>query len=67
MQKNIGRLYVDKHGTLRQVLQDFPNGTVRGGNVSNMLIDGILVTDELNSLFSGMWYDDKRNKVNWVE
>lgn len=67
MEDNTGKLYVDKHGVLRQVLEDFPNGIVRGGDVSNMLIDGIFINDELQSVFLGMYPDSKRNKVKWVE
>ncbi len=63
-----GNLYIDKHGILRMVMGIYDRSIVRGINVSTMSIDGIMITEELESIFLGM-YDprDKRHKVLWPE
>jgi hypothetical protein len=61
-----GRFYVDQHGTLRQVMQQYPNGLVRGIDVSTMRIDGLYITPDLESIFTGMYNPEhKRNRVIW--
>jgi hypothetical protein len=61
---NIGNLYIDKNGVLRIVMEDLPNNLVRGIDVSNMTIDGIILNYDLTTIFSGTGnFDSKRNKV----
>lgn len=61
-----GELYVDAKGILRMVMEEKPNGLVRGIDVSNMTIDGIIITSDLESIFSGQYWGDKRHRVIWV-
>jgi len=63
---NIGNLYVDAKGILRIVIEELSNNLVRGNDVSNMTIDGIVVKYDLSTIFSGHGdFDSKRNKVNF--
>lgn len=63
--KNKGALYVDKKGVLRMVMEDLKNGFVRGIDISNMYIDGVYVTMELYTIFTGHGFNSKRHKVLW--
>ena len=61
----IGNLYIDKKGILRIVIEELPNNFVRGIDVCNMIIDGIIVNDDLTAIFSGYNLGSKINKVNF--
>lgn len=64
----IGSLYIDAHGTLRIVMEELDNGLIRGNDVSNMCIDGIIINENLESIFSGYGdFDSKRHRIHWVE
>ncbi|HEY0029182.1 MAG TPA: hypothetical protein VGC65_00375 [Bacteroidia bacterium] len=66
IKNNKGALYIDSKGVLRMVMEDFKKGIVRGIDVSNMNIDGVIITDELESIFSGHGnFNNKRHKVLW--
>lgn len=65
--KNKGAMYIDAKGILRMVMEDLKQGFVRGIDVSNMNIDGIIITDELDSIFSGNGFKSKRHKVRFVQ
>lgn len=63
---HIGNLYVDAKGILRIVMEEYSNGIVRGNDVSNMYIDGVYVTTDLETLFYGTGnFDSKRHRILW--
>lgn len=66
--QHIGNLYVDAKGILRVVMEEYSDGIVRGNDVSNMGIDGVIVTWDLETFFSGSGnFDSKRHRVVWTE
>jgi hypothetical protein len=66
--KHIGKMYVDAKGVLRIVMQEYPKHIVRGIDVSNMNITGIIVTTDLESIFEGHGsFKNKKHKVLWID
>lgn len=65
MEENkIGLLFIDKHGELRIVMEELGRNIVRSINVTNMNIDGIIIREDLTSIFSGHGnFQYRRNKV----
>lgn len=60
------RLYVSKNGQLRMVMQCFDDGFFDSINISDMTINGLVVSDDLLGCFTGSLYPQRyRNKVKF--
>lgn len=58
------RLYIDKHGILRMVMEEDENDIVRGIDVSNMYIHNVKLAHDLEFRIYGHGnFNDRRNKV----